>query len=104
MQVALDNCDRTTVYADLREEESLSDELRTRAIARARALGAKHVEFWRPPYGQGAHRMAGFTEIVRIAAASQPERDSEELLSAPAATTDRRTTSLPLAAAEREGD
>jgi hypothetical protein len=86
MQVALDNFDRTTVYADLREEESLADELRTRAIARARALGAKHVEFWRPPYGQGAHRMEGFIELVRIAPAPQPERDSEEeLLSAPAA-------------------
>ena len=53
MQVALDSHDGTTVYADLREEESLTDALRIRAIERAQQLGAQHVEFWHPPYGRG---------------------------------------------------
>lgn len=66
MQVALDTCDRTTVYADLRAEESLTDELRARAVARARELGAQHVEFWRPPYGRAADRMEGFVALVRV--------------------------------------
>ena len=66
MQVALDTCDLTTVYADLREEECLTDALRARAIERARQLGAAHVEFWRPLYGCGTGCMEGFVEFVRV--------------------------------------
>lgn len=66
MQVALDTHDRTTLYADLREDESLTDELRARAVARARALGAAQVEFWRPPYGREGDRMAGFVEFACV--------------------------------------
>ncbi len=73
MQVALDSCDQTTVYADLREEESLTDELRARAIGRARELGATYVEFWQPPYGQGANRMEGFVELARVPSALRPD-------------------------------
>ena len=72
MQVALDSHDPTTVYADLREEESLTDALRTRAIERAQQLGAQHVEFWRPPYGRGQDRMAGFIELARVPAELRP--------------------------------
>lgn len=78
MQVALDTYDRTTVYADLREEESLTDDLRARAIERARTLGAQQVEFWRPPHGCGANRMEGFVELVRVPAAPGPEREAGE--------------------------
>ncbi|MFI5307571.1 MAG: hypothetical protein ACHQ53_09475 [Polyangiales bacterium] len=79
MQVAVDPCDRTTAYADLREQESLTDEVRCRAIGRARELGATHVEFWRPPYGQGADRMEGFLELARVSAAPEPESKAGEL-------------------------
>lgn len=65
MQLTLDTCDAVTVYADLREDESLTADLRARATARARQLCAEHVEFWRPPYGRGADRMAGFVELAR---------------------------------------
>jgi hypothetical protein len=91
MQVALDTYDRTTVYADLREEESLSNELRARAIARARALGANHVEFWRPPYGQGPDRMDGFLELARVPSAPEPERETVE----PIAHRDPRFVTVP---------
>lgn len=66
MQVAVDTFDRTTAYADLRDDERLTDELRARAFRRARELGAEHVEFWRSPYGCGADRMAGFVELARM--------------------------------------
>lgn len=80
MQVALDNCDRTTVYADLRDQESLTDVLRARAIERARQLGAQHIEFWRPPHGcGGADRMEGFIEFARVPSA-EPEREAGEPL------------------------
>ena len=78
MQVALDSYDPTTVYADLREEESLTDALRARAIERARQLGAQHVEFWRPPYGRGADRMAGFIELAHVPSAPELEREARE--------------------------
>jgi hypothetical protein len=74
VQVALDTYDRTTVYADLREEESLTDELRTRAIERARQLGAVHIEYWRPPYGRGANRMEGFVDVVRVSRSQNHDR------------------------------
>lgn len=73
MQVAADTYDRLTVYADLREEESLTADLCARAIVRARQLGADRVEFWRPPYGRGADRMAGFVELARVPAAPEHE-------------------------------
>ena len=73
VQVALDTCDPTTAYADLREQESLTDEARARAIGRARKLAATHVEFWRPPYGQGANRMEGFVELARVPYAPKPK-------------------------------
>ena len=68
MQVALDTHDRTTAYADLRDDEALTGELRARALERARQLGAAHVEFWRPPYGSGPERMAGFVELMPVPA------------------------------------
>lgn len=104
MQVAIDTCDRTTVYADLRDEESLTDALRARAIERALQLGAQHIEYWRPPYGRGANRMEGFVELSRVAPAPEPEREAGEPVSAPAGRMRRRTTSLAPAAAERQGD
>ena len=78
MQVALDANDRTTAYADLREEEALTDELRARATERAAQLGAEHVEYWRPPYGRGADRMAGFIELAQVppGAKVQSEQDA----------------------------
>jgi hypothetical protein len=72
MQVALDLYDRATVYADLRDEECLTDDLRARAVARARQLGAEHVEFWRSPYGRGGDRMAGFVELAAVPAVPEP--------------------------------
>lgn len=78
MQVALDSYDRTTVYADLREGEFLTDALRARAIERARQLGAEHIEHWRPPYGRGADRMEGFIEFARVPSALEPEREAGE--------------------------
>ena len=69
------------VYADLREGEPVTEELRTRAIERARELGAKHVEFWRPPYGCAADRMAGFVELARIPPAPAPQSAAGELMS-----------------------
>jgi hypothetical protein len=102
MQVAPDTCDPTTVYADLREEESLTAELRARAIGRARELGAKQVEFWRPPYGQGANRMQGFVELVCLDPAPDARCESGEPVSAP--VMHRGTTSLAPESAEGEGD
>lgn len=91
MQVALDTCDRTTVYADLREDESLTDALRDRAIERARELGAQHVEFWRPPYGRGQDRMAGFIELARVAAGLRPASVAFDASRAPSRSGVRRT-------------
>lgn len=71
MRVAIDPYDRTTAYADQREDELLTDEVRAHAIKRARELGAEHVEFWRSPYGDGADRMAGFIELARVPAESE---------------------------------
>jgi hypothetical protein len=78
MQVGLDSYDRATAYADLREGESLTADLRARAIARAGQLGAEHVEFWRPPYGRGADRMEGFVELARVPPTSNAESDGRE--------------------------
>jgi len=81
MQVALDPCDRTTAYADLREQESLTDEVRAMAIVRARELAATHVEFWRPPYGQSPNRMEGFVELVRVPSAPKQQSHVDEIVS-----------------------
>ena len=94
MQVALDSYDRATDYADLREGESLTADLRARAIERARQLGAEHVEFWRPPYGQERDRMTGFVELVRVPPAPQPESDGSETASEHAGRMGPRSTSL----------
>lgn len=91
MQVARDTFCRTTVYADLREDESLTDELRARAMKRARDLGAEHVEFWRPPYGEGADRMDGFLEHARVSAAPEPAQDAGE----PVVRLDASTVTAP---------
>jgi hypothetical protein len=66
MQVTVDSFDRTTAYADLRDDERLTDDLRARAFRRARELGAAGVEFWRSPFGCGADRMAGFVELASV--------------------------------------
>lgn len=66
MRIVIDPCDRTTVYADLRDDERLTAETRAHALKRARELGAEHVEFWRSPYGDGPDRMAGFMELARV--------------------------------------
>lgn len=67
MRVALDPYDRATAYADLRDDEQLTSELRCHAIKRASGLGAAQVEFWRPPYGNDStDRMAGFIELARV--------------------------------------
>lgn len=80
MQIAIDPYSAATAYADLRDDEALSDKLRERAIARARELGAEHVEFWRAPYGRGNDRMAGFVELARVAAEAGSELDTRALL------------------------
>jgi hypothetical protein len=69
MQLEHDPHDRTTVYADLRDDEPLTPALRERAITRARALGATHIEFWGPPYGKAESQMAGFRERVLVPSA-----------------------------------
>ena len=66
MRVTIDPHDRSTAYADLRDDERMTDELRSLTIKRARELGAARVEFWRPPYGDGADRMAGFIELANV--------------------------------------
>jgi len=66
MKLAIDPLCPVTEYADLRDDETLTDELRERALERARELGAEHVEFWRAPYGCGSDRMAGFVELARV--------------------------------------
>ena len=67
MRAALDPHDRSTVYADLRDCELLTDDVRSHATKRARELGAAHVEFWRSPFGDGGgHRMAGFIELAAV--------------------------------------
>lgn len=66
MKLAIDPFCRATAYADVRDDETLTDELRERALERARELGAEHVEFWRAPYGYGPDRMAGFVELARV--------------------------------------
>ena len=86
MRVAVDAYDRTTAYADLREGECVTDDLRARAIARARQLGAQQVEFWRPPYGCGADRMAGFVELVCVPPAPEPRSAAGELMTENAAS------------------
>jgi hypothetical protein len=75
MQVAIDPYSPATAYADLRDDETLNDGLRERAIARARELGAEHVEFWRAPYGRGVDRMAGFVELAFVTIERGRERD-----------------------------
>lgn len=80
MQLAIDPHDRSTAYADLREDERLTDELRLRATTRARELSAKYVEFWREPFGRGADRMAGFVELVRVADTAAPEMGADREL------------------------
>jgi hypothetical protein len=80
VQVTVDTCDRTTVYAVLREEESLTDDLRTRAIERARQIGAQHVEFWRPPYGSGGARMDGFVERASVPPEREPQSADDALV------------------------
>jgi hypothetical protein len=92
VQVALDTCDRTTVYADLRADEPLTEALRARAIDRALQLGATHVEFWRPPYGQAANRMLGFVERAQLPAAAETNREAGE----PAAPRDPHFVTAPI--------
>jgi hypothetical protein len=72
MQLIVDTHDPLTLYADLREDESLTDDLRGRAIHRARQLGVQYIEFWRPPYGSGADLMSGFIEMACVATQSEP--------------------------------
>jgi hypothetical protein len=83
MRVAIDPHDATTAYADLRDNERLTDEVRIHAIERARQLGAEHVEFWRLPYGDGADRMAGFVEVAHVrpkseSGSAEPNARSDE--------------------------
>ena len=78
MQLTLDPHDRGTLYADLREGEALTDDLRARALRRAGELGAQHVEFWQPPYGRAADRMQGFVELARVASVRDTTNDLRE--------------------------
>jgi hypothetical protein len=48
--------------------------------------------------------MDGFVELARVAFAPEPECEAGEPVSAPAATMQRRTTSLAPALAERKED
>jgi hypothetical protein len=67
MKVTVDPFCPGTAYADLRDDEPLSHELRQRAIERAVELAVENLEFWRSPYGTGPDRMAGFIELARVA-------------------------------------
>jgi len=67
MQTHLDPFDPNTLYADLREGETLTDALRARALERAHERGARFVEFWTAPYGEEPHdRMAGFVATATV--------------------------------------
>jgi len=102
MRVAIDAHDGSTVYADLRDDERLTDESRAHAIKRARELGAEHVEFWRSPYGDGADRMAGFIELERIAPEWESGSDAASIGADEDVTPEASTQASPQAEADRD--